>query len=1037
MKKICLTNKKPKKGAQMFLFFLISQTFNWVHVSNGTASAGSSSDCDYAYSVVVSNDTIFSGGFIGNTYKAGHIVALDTSGTSLWTYTGTYPTSDCEIYDIVSDGEGNIYATGYLIQSSPDIWILKIKDGSLVWEKTCDGGVSGFDIGHCITYGTDSYIYIAGENEAPSDSGANICILKVDTAGNILHEITIDGGYSADRPNDILYTEVNGEPYIYVAGYMMKKNPVSGMPERRFYVCKFDTALSPTSLESYIFTQVSNSEAYAITRFHDGNIYVVGYENKSLPWGEEISVVALTPDTLGEVFHYFYHGTNGDSNGNSDRGYDIVSDNSGYLYLCGYSYYDAQQVNNAVIICIDTLGNQQWLYEYNPHLYTPDDIFRSITIYKNFVFATGYTLPYGTVYRKLLLAGLTTSGTEIFNTYYPDGDSSEGYNVVYSNGNLYIAGMVEETNDHKFAVFSYSVEIDTIPPAKVTLISPDSGIISSQTAQEFTWKSVTDASGIKGYIFQLSYEPSFASTIIDTMLSDTAFSQNFSNDTTFYWRVQALDSAGNYGEWSNIWDITIDGTVPTTPVLISPVNDTILYLSSVQFQWTSSSKGTPVHYVIKIDSIGPGFISPFLVDTVDTNVYNYTFTQDGEFWWSILAFDDAGNTSGTSIDSFILDKTPPVIDSVTIWTDTTYRGPFEVRMKVVDVSPLSAVEFYYHINSGTSVTSNPVSIGNNWFVDTIPEIPGTEEDTVYYSIYAADAGGNESEYPSAGAISFRVLEDTTSYTIVWENDFESDSGNMEAAGDWEWGDPEYSGSYSGPSDAHSGTLCWGTVLTGDYSNSSNSILTTPPITIPATLDSFVYLSFYMWFYSENYYDGGNVKISLDNTTFSVIQPVFPSYDTVIYSGNAGIPGENAWTDTIGAPDWIQAKFDLSNYVGETVYIRFHFGSDGSVVRPGWYIDDVTIYGLGRTGTMSRDIPEKDFLCVDPLSEKLEITFGLSHQTDISIRIYDITGRLVRKPIRGSYQAGIHRTEFKLRLGVYFVVMEAQGKIYRKKVIILR
>jgi hypothetical protein len=43
--------------------------------------------------------------------------------------------------------------------------------------------------------------------------------------------------------------------------------------------------------------------------------------------------------------------------------------------------------------------------------------------------------------------------------------------------------------------------------------------------------------------------------------------------------------------------------------------------------------------------------------------------------------------------------------------------------------------------------------------------------------------------------------------------------------------------------------------------------------------------------------------------------------------------------------WGRACFDLSQFMGMTIQVRFDFGSDSSVVRPGWYISYVKI---GRT-----------------------------------------------------------------------------------------
>ena len=45
--------------------------------------------------------------------------------------------------------------------------------------------------------------------------------------------------------------------------------------------------------------------------------------------------------------------------------------------------------------------------------------------------------------------------------------------------------------------------------------------------------------------------------------------------------------------------------------------------------------------------------------------------------------------------------------------------------------------------------------------------------------------------------------------------------------------------------------------------------------------------------------------------------------------------------------WIDVEVNLSAYDGQRVYIGFNAFSDGSVVRDGWYIDDVALSAESR------------------------------------------------------------------------------------------
>ena len=158
--------------------------------------------------------------------------------------------------------------------------------------------------------------------------------------------------------------------------------------------------------------------------------------------------------------------------------------------------------------------------------------------------------------------------------------------------------------------------------------------------------------------------------------------------------------------------------------------------------------------------------------------------------------------------------------------------------------------------------------------------------------------------------------------------------------DWEWGEPTY-----GPSSAHSGSHVWATNLDSDHSNGADGVLDS----IEVDLNMFApspQISFWHW-YDHTTYDCGNVKISTDGgITWELITPN-EGYPGTASSGNQGIPNEPAFTDI--SSGWEQVTFNLSNYEGELVKIRWHFGSTSSSTHPGWYIDDVEF----SSGIMSK------------------------------------------------------------------------------------
>jgi len=173
-------------------------------------------------------------------------------------------------------------------------------------------------------------------------------------------------------------------------------------------------------------------------------------------------------------------------------------------------------------------------------------------------------------------------------------------------------------------------------------------------------------------------------------------------------------------------------------------------------------------------------------------------------------------------------------------------------------------------------------------------------------------------------------------TDYFEN-FDTNNGGFTSGGtnnNWQWGAPT-----SGPGSAYSPPNVWATNLSGNYLNNSNSWITSPVIHLSSAPAHT--LTFRHWFNSEGYFDAGVVEISVNGGPFTIINPVggYPAcgllYVSCGYSGNLG--GYSLQT------------FDLSAYAGNNIQIRFHFYSDGSVVYPGWYIDNVSITGIAIDG----------------------------------------------------------------------------------------
>lgn len=141
-----------------------------------------------------------------------------------------------------------------------------------------------------------------------------------------------------------------------------------------------------------------------------------------------------------------------------------------------------------------------------------------------------------------------------------------------------------------------------------------------------------------------------------------------------------------------------------------------------------------------------------------------------------------------------------------------------------------------------------------------------------------------------------------------------------------------------------------------YSMHSHLASETPPgnsslhaglVSPPLALEVNARLRFRYWIDSEPDYwrpgyvwDGGIVEISTDGgQTFARL----PGPYSHRISGWSMSPWPDGTPCFGGYSDgWRQVEFDLSDFAGQTVHLRFHNGADNNTDYEGWYVDDVEV-----------------------------------------------------------------------------------------------
>ncbi|GAH54066.1 unnamed protein product [marine sediment metagenome] len=132
------------------------------------------------------------------------------------------------------------------------------------------------------------------------------------------------------------------------------------------------------------------------------------------------------------------------------------------------------------------------------------------------------------------------------------------------------------------------------------------------------------------YQIQIDDYPSFSSPVRDYTTPSTAYTPSALGDGTYYWRVRARDSIGNWGPWCAAWHFTIDSIPPGTPVLVSPTSTIYTNDNTLLLDWNSVTGG--YLYQIQVDTSFL-FSSPIIDSTASiTNYITYPLS-DGAYRW--------------------------------------------------------------------------------------------------------------------------------------------------------------------------------------------------------------------------------------------------------------------------------------------------------------------------------------------------------------------------------------------------------------------
>jgi large repetitive protein len=190
---------------------------------------------------------------------------------------------------------------------------------------------------------------------------------------------------------------------------------------------------------------------------------------------------------------------------------------------------------------------------------------------------------------------------------------------------------------------TWSFTTGTAPPATPSLLTPpngQSGVLTTNVL--FDWNSVP---GATQYRIQIALSSDFGTTFVNQVTANSQYTHTtpaFTNNTVYYWRVNATNSGGT-GQWSATWSFSTIQAAPPPPTLIDPPNGSINISLTPTLDWTDVTGATS--YRLQI-STSTSFTSP-VFDVIVPNVSQFTVPSGilqgyTVYYWHVASINAGG-----------------------------------------------------------------------------------------------------------------------------------------------------------------------------------------------------------------------------------------------------------------------------------------------------------------------------------------------------------------------------------------------------------
>ncbi len=323
-------------------------------------------------------------------------------------------------------------------------------------------------------------------------------------------------------------------------------------------------------------------------------------------------------------------------------------------------------------------------------------------------------------------AGFQSTGTLVKLRFRVDSSLSYGQNA-------YINFQQVLFNEGKPAALGINGGVTAVsPPAIPQLTLPANGAINQPTDLWVYWTTPLNANTFR---LQVATDSMFTAIVWDdsTLTSTTDHLTTLANNTLYYWRVNAANPAGS-GGWSAVWSFTTIVAPPNPPALMAPLSGAINQPTSIVLLWHPANSmmgkklmaaariarrgrhvadgGITYHVQLATDS---SFVSGMMLDTsgvVDTSVAASGLNNNTTLYWRVSASNIGGTGAWSGFWDFTTIVAPPAAPILGVPPGGSTNQPTSITLMWISSPGTAAnklraaarLDFKSRIISGAGIT---------------------------------------------------------------------------------------------------------------------------------------------------------------------------------------------------------------------------------------------------------------------------------------------------------------------------------------------